>query len=87
MEEQGRKLMRMLDVAVRSLDRVESISPVLKSLGASHVSYGVRPEHYDVVGAALLWTLRQALGEAFTPEVEEAWTATYGLVAGVMRDA
>ena len=43
--------------------------------------------HYASVGAALLWTLRKGLGEAWTAEVEGAWAEVYGLLAGVMREA
>jgi hypothetical protein len=55
------------------------------------VRYGVRPEHFEVGGAALLWTLEQGLGEAFTPDVREAWVEAWNIVAGAMltgiRDA
>ena len=56
-------------------------------LGKRHASYGVRPEHYEPVGAALLWTLEQGLGPDFTPPVKEAWTSAYLLLSGVMQDA
>lgn len=59
----------------------------VQQLGRNHVGYGVVPEHYDTVGAALVWTLEQGLGEAFTPEVKEAWIAVYTLLASVMKDA
>ena len=49
--------------------------------------YGVADRHYDTVGEALLWTLEMGLGRAFTPEVKEAWTAVYGLLATTMREA
>ena len=49
--------------------------------------YGVRPEHYDTVAAALIWTLEKGLGEAFTPEVKDAWVAVYTLLAQTMKDA
>jgi len=52
-----------------------------------HVGYGVKPEHYDTVGSALLSTLSTGLGPAFTPEVKGAWTAAYGALAGVMIGA
>ncbi len=58
---------------------------VLGSLGARHVGYGVREEHNVTVGTALLWTLNAGLGEKFTPDVREAWTAAYGLLADVMQ--
>jgi hemoglobin-like flavoprotein len=51
------------------------------------VQYGVHPEHYGTVGAALLWTLEQELGAAFTPEVREAWTTAYTVLAELMTTA
>ena len=87
MAEQKKKLMQMLATAVANLHRVDEILPALEDLGRRHVDYGTRSEHYDTVGEALLWTLEQDLGEAFTPEVEEAWTKTYTMIAEVMKAA
>ena len=86
-EEQKHKLMQMINVAVVGLNRLDAIVPAVQALGARHVDYGVEESHYDTVGAALLWTLEQGLGEAFTPEVKEAWTATYTLLATTMQEA
>ena len=83
--EQGRKLMQMLAVAVNSLDRMDQLLPVVRSLGARHVSYGVRDKDYDTVGQALLWTLRKGLGDGFTPDVEAAWTNVYTTLASAMQ--
>jgi len=85
LSEQGRKLMQMLALAVNGLDRMEQLLPVVRSLGTRHVSYGVRDKDYDTVGQALLWTLRKGLGEAFTPEVELAWTEVYATLASAMQ--
>ncbi len=87
MSEQKTKLMDMLGTAVNNLHQVEAIVPAVQELGRKHVGYGVKNEHYDQVGAALLWTLEKGLGDAFTPPVKEAWTATYGTLAGVMQEA
>lgn len=87
MKEQGRKLMRMIATAVNGLDRLEDLVPAIQDMGRRHVVYGVRPAHYDTVGAALLWTLEQGLGPDFTPEVRDAWTAVYGILAKTMKDA
>lgn len=86
-KEQGAKLMTMIGVAVRGLDKLDEIVPAVQSLGRRHVGYGVKDEHYDTVASALLWTLEKGLGAAYTPPVAEAWTATYLLLAGVMKDA
>ncbi len=79
--EQGRMLMQMLAIAVHSLDRLDTVVPAVKALGQRHAGYGVQAAHYDTVGAALLWTLEQGLGDAFAPEVREAWTTVYLLLA------
>jgi len=83
MKEQGRKLMQMLSVAVHALDNLDGIISAVQALGQRHVGYGVTMEHYAIVGDALLWTLEQGLGKAFTPDVKEAWTAVYGLLTQV----
>jgi hemoglobin-like flavoprotein len=86
-EEQGRKLMEVLGLAVKGLERPEALLPVLAALGRRHADYGVNEHDYETVGEALLWTLEQGLGPAFTPEVREAWTALYRFVADTMRSA
>jgi hemoglobin-like flavoprotein len=87
MKEQGTMLMSMLALVVKNLHQPETIIESVKRLGQRHVSYGVQPADYTVVGEALLWTLSQLFGPAFTPEVAEAWTAAYMLLAGVMQEA
>ena len=87
MVEQGRKLMQMIGVAVKSLDRLEQVLPAVSALGARHAGYGVREKDYHTVGRALLWTLKKGLGEDFTPEAEAAWAEVYATLAGVMKSA
>lgn len=87
LREQKKKLMQTLSVAVDGLNNLEKLVPVLQSLGARHAGYMVTEKHYDSVGAALLWTLREGLGDEFTDEVESAWTEVYTLVADVMKKA
>lgn len=87
LKEQGIKLMAMIGTAVGGLDRLDSIEPAVRALSKRHVGYGVQAAHYDTVVAALLWTLEQGLGAAFTPDVKMAWTSAYGILAGTMKDA
>ena len=87
MQEQGRKLMAVLQLAVAGLSRLEALLPMVQQLGVRHRSYGVKDAHYATVGTALLWTLQQGLGERFTPEVQAAWTSAYTLLADTMRAA
>ncbi len=87
MAEQKKKLMQTLAVCVNGLNDLGEIVPAVQALGKRHVDYKVSDEHYDSVGAALLWTLEQGLGEDFTPETASAWTNVYGVLATTMKDA
>lgn len=87
MKTQGNKLMATLGVAVKGLNDLEKLVPVLQNLAIKHVDYGVKVEDYTPVGNALLYALSQGLGAQYTPEVKEAWVKLYRLVADVMRSA
>ena len=82
--EQRKKLMTMLAVVVNGLSNLEAILPAARTLAKRHVTYGAKPEHYPVVGGALLWTLEKGLGDAWTPETASAWTAAFGTLSGYM---
>jgi nitric oxide dioxygenase len=84
MTEQRKKLMATLAFVVNGLGKLESILPAASALATRHVSYGATKEHYPVVGAALLWTLEKGLGDGWTPDVADAWTAAYGTLSGFM---
>jgi hemoglobin-like flavoprotein len=84
MRRQQDMLMAMINAIVNDLWHSEALVPVLQQLGQRHVMYGVQAVHYDVVGAVLLWTLRQHLGTQFTAEVEAAWLAAYTFIATTM---
>ena len=83
-KEQGRKLMTTLAVVVNGLDNLPAILPAASALAKKHVAYGVTPQHYAPVGAALLWTLERGLGPAWTPPVAAAWTGAYTTLSSFM---
>ena len=83
---QGRKLMDMLTVLVGNLDRFEEMEPILKAMGQRHAGYGVRPEHYEIVTSALIWSFGIALEGDFTPQLRSAWSAVIEAVGAVMKD-
>jgi len=85
--EQKKKLMQTLSVAVDGLRTPAKLVPVLQTLGMRHTGYMVEERHYDLVGDALLWTLREGLGDGFTPAIEAAWQRTYAFIAAVMKQA
>jgi hemoglobin-like flavoprotein len=84
MAEQRRKLIATLAVVVGGLSDLPSVLPAASALAKRHVGYGAQPEHYPVVGEALLWTLARGLGPQWTPDVAGAWTAAYTTLSGYM---
>ena len=86
LREQKKKLIGMLGIAVSNLHQLDTIIPAVENLAKRHVGYGVKPEHFQPVGAALLWTLEQGLGADFTPPLKKAWTDTYLTLSGIMED-
>ncbi len=82
--EQRKKLMATLAVVVNGLGNLGAVLPAASQLAIRHVGYGAKPEHYPVVGGALLWTLEKGLGDAWTPDVAAAWTAAYSTLSGYM---
>ncbi len=87
MAEQGKKLMTMLDTAVKLLNDMEKLIPAVQKLGIKHLEYGTKIKHYDTVGAALLKALETGLGQDFTAPVKKAWTTTYQTLATTMIEA
>jgi len=80
----GKNVVATVATVVGMLSKLDELVPILTKLGKRHVGYGVLPAHYDVVGEALLATISDALGDGFTSEVKEAWTAVYGIVQKTM---
>jgi hemoglobin-like flavoprotein len=87
MQEQGRKFMQVLAVAVGGLSNMPTLVPMVQQLGLRHVRYGVKARHFDSVREALLWTLALVLQDAYTDDVRSAWATAYAMLAGVMKEA
>jgi hemoglobin-like flavoprotein len=87
LEEQSKKLLTMLNVVIKGLDKLDALKTAIEQLAIRHKGYGVRDEHYAKVGAALIFTLEQGLGDAFNTATKEAWVQCYILLSGVMMNA
>jgi hemoglobin-like flavoprotein len=87
MRAQGTLFMQMLSIFVRSLDDLPDMAAALESCGRRHVGYGVLGSDYEDVGRALLWAVEQVLGDGFTPDVRDAWSEGYRLLAATMQRA
>lgn len=82
--EQKKKLLASLVLVIQNIRRPEKLTPVLQDMGARHVGYGAKPAHYDAVGENLLAVLGEFAGEAWTPEVKQAWTDAYTAIKTIM---
>jgi nitric oxide dioxygenase len=77
----------MITFVVHKLNNLNDVVKDVKALGERHKNYKVLPEYYNTVGAALLWTLEQALGPKWNDEVREAWTKAYTILSSTMIEA
>jgi hemoglobin-like flavoprotein len=84
MQQQYQKLIDMLNAIVMRLDKLDELTDNIAAMAQRHNEYGVRPAHYKLVGAALLWTLQKGLGDDWTAEIKNAWTTCYNLLANTM---
>jgi hemoglobin-like flavoprotein len=86
MKEQRKKLLGALALVIQNLRKPEVLTSALKGLGQRHVDYGVRPEHYPIVGAVLLETFSDLLGEHWTPAYQDAWAQAYEAICTIMLE-
>ena len=89
---QKQKLLASLKLVVDNLRKPDVLTNALESMGARHVEYGTRAEHYPAVGATLLASLAEVAGNAWTDEIARAWSDAYVVIsqimlAGAARDA
>lgn len=84
---QSQKLMATLKMVVDGLQHSSELVASIRSLGRRHIQYGVKDQHYDTVGEALLWALGKSLGPKFTPESHKAWKTVYDWMAATMKEA
>jgi hemoglobin-like flavoprotein len=82
---QGRKVMDMLTSVVESLDDFQPLRARLAELGRKHTEYGVRPEQYDTLSTALLWSIGQALGANFDTPTRDAWRLAINAICAAMK--
>jgi nitric oxide dioxygenase len=84
MPEQSKKLLAMLNYIIGKLDKLSLIVDEVRKLAIRHISYGVKPGHYSIVGQALLATLETGLGENWNEELKQAWSVCYSLLSEAM---
>jgi hemoglobin-like flavoprotein len=87
MKTQGAMLMTSLELAVSSLDDMESIIPSIQALGERHISYGVKKEYYPYAKESFLWALEKHLKDELTPVLKSAWSEAFDALIEAMIGA
>jgi hemoglobin-like flavoprotein len=87
MKRQQSSLMATLELVVAGVVRGDDVVPSIEQLGRRHAMYGVKAEHYPMVGQALLETLEQFLRDKWTAQVEATWTEAYAMITDYMKRA
>ena len=85
MKRQQSLLMATLELVVAGVARGDNVIPSVEQLGRRHAMYGVKEEHYPMVGQALLETFEQFLGEKWTSQVEGTWAEAYAIITDHMK--
>ena len=87
MDGQYQKLFDMLTAIISRLEKIHVLKGDIVEMAKRHVEYGVKPEHYNMVGKSLLWTLQKTLGNEWTDETRSAWINCYAILSGTMITA
>jgi nitric oxide dioxygenase len=84
MKAQRIKLTDSLKSVIEGLRSPEIMKGKLRELGARHVRYGARPQHYPIVCACLLEAMRRT-SPAWSPAIEADWTRALRLISENMQ--
>lgn len=85
-QKQGRQPMALASTvlaAAKNIDNLASILPYVVQIGHKHRALEIKPEHYPIVGENLLKAIKEALGDAATSDIIEAWAKAYSVIADV----
>lgn len=80
---QPRALARAVLAYAMYIDDLPKLSHAVERIAQKHVSLFIQPEQYDIVATHLIGAIGEVLGDAATPEIVDAWTAAYGVLASV----
>ena len=67
-----------------NIDNLEVLGGAVELIAQKHVSLMIKPEQYPIVGANLLASIREVLGEGATDDVIKAWGEAYGFLADIL---
>jgi len=81
---QQRALAGAICAFAANVDQLEVLGAAVETIAQKHAALRILPEHYPIVGANLLASIREVLGEAATEEIIDAWSEAYGFLANIL---
>lgn len=81
---QQRALAGAICAFAANVDQLEVLGAAVETIAQKHAALRILPEHYPIVGANLLASIREVLGEAATDEIIDAWAEAYGFLAHIL---
>ncbi|MFM9957000.1 MAG: globin domain-containing protein [Phycisphaerales bacterium] len=81
---QKQHLTAAVALVVKHADNLAALEPALMEMGARHVRYGARPEHYPLVGATMLDALESVAGPVWNATLRDDWDWALNAVASAM---
>jgi hemoglobin-like flavoprotein len=85
--ELGKTLMQMLGVVIKGLPNIGDLPLALQQISEKHADTAILLAHDGAAREALLWTLRQGLGDDFTSDLEQAWRNVFAVLAATMTES
>lgn len=86
MRAQEKRLMESLRAVVQSVESPDGLQKELHAMGARHVKYGTKSEHYPLVCDLLLECMGDAAGNAWTPQLASEWAQALQIVSQLMLE-
>lgn len=80
---QQRALAGAICAYAQHVDNPAALADAVELIAQKHVSLGIQPQHYPIVGANLLASIQEVLGIDETSEIIDAWAAAYGALADI----
>lgn len=69
-----------------NINDLTPLLPTVRRIAEKHAALGVKPEHYATVGTNLMASISHVLGDAFAPNLQEAWYHAYWQLAKIFID-
>ena len=83
-DEQPKILAGAIAAYAMNIDNLGALNDAVGRMAEAHVRTQVKPEHYPMVGDAVLIAMKDVLGEAATPEIIDAWKEAFFFLADIL---